>query len=90
MQATVRSGQRAKGIVEVIGKDGKLVYRSHDRTLFRKYEAWRTSWATQYDNRALWMPSGFREGAITPLTIGFWLYLCIFKKSIYRRLIYNG
>ncbi len=81
--------QRAKGIVEIIDRTGKLVYRSRDRKLLKGYEAWRCSWSTQRDNRKLWMPRGFREGKINPFILLFWLYLRVCRKSIYRRLT-NG
>jgi hypothetical protein len=89
MQTSVKEQIKVKGIVEIIGADGKLVYRSRPRKIFKKYEVWRGSWATQKDNRQLWMPRGFKEGNITLVILAFWLYLRIFKKSIYRRLT-NG
>jgi len=89
--ANILASQRtaAKSTVEIIGKDGCLVVRSRTRAAFRRYEKWRFQWCVQIDNRNLWTPPGFREGKLTPLTVGFWLYLMIFKKSIYRRLT-NG
>jgi hypothetical protein len=81
---------KAKGIVEIIDRTGKLVYRSRDRKLLKKYEQWRCSWTTQVDNRKLWMPSGFREGKMSPFIILFWLYLRMCRQSIYRRLTNNG
>jgi hypothetical protein len=89
MQTPVKGSVRAKGTVEIIAATGNLVYRSKERKVFKRYEVWRSQWATQKDNRKLWMPRAFREGKITPLTLAFYLYLIIFKKSIYRRLT-NG
>jgi hypothetical protein len=82
-------GVRARGTVEIIGQDKRLVVRSREGSPLRRYEKWRFQWCVQIDNRNLWTPPGFREGKLTPLTVGFWLYLWIFKKSIYRRLT-NG
>lgn len=82
-------GVVARGTVEIIGKTGRLVVRSRERAPIRHYEKWRFQWCVQIDNRNLWTPPGFREGKLTLLTVGFWLYLRIFKKSIYRRLT-NG
>ena len=89
MQGLARGAVRAKGIVEVIGSNGNLVYRSRERKIFNRYEAWLSQWATQKDNRKLWMPRGFREGKITPVILAFYLYLRLFRKSVYRRLT-NG
>jgi hypothetical protein len=56
-------------------KEGRVISIQRNYLPWPRYQAWRAKWCEAH--RYAWTVKGFREGKISPLTLGFALILLI-------------